>query len=1061
MQHKVNTVLSDAASSGRRAKYFQFLVATRRELPDSVGVNTARLLTEFGLTGIEEVRTTRSFTIGLGHQSDCGEDELTRRIAEHLLTDPVAETCRILRGGEEVEPEPGCVAIEVHFKPGVTDAGGNSTLLALAMMGIAATSAATALRFVIRGDLSDSELQRAKRLLGNDCVHEVVVGTRPIKSPPLPSSRTMEVRRVGLVSATDEELERLSRERHLFLSLDEMRTVRAHYRSLDREPTDLEVETIAQTWSEHCVHKTLRSAIEYRGDRFPPAGTRYGDEDASPVTVRYENLLRDTIARATNELIGEGRGPKCLSVFKDNAGIIAFDDEYAVAFKVETHNHPSAIEPYGGAATGIGGVIRDILGCGLGAKPVANTDVFCVAPPDWPVGIVAKGVIHPRALLKGIVAGVRDYGNRMGIPTVNGAIHFDPRYLGNPLVYCGCVGLIPRNRIEKGARPGDVIVLLGGRTGRDGIHGATFSSAELTDSHEDEFAHAVQIGNPIEEKKVLDILLQAREFPRAQLAGPEGSGATGTICLYSAVTDCGAGGLSSAVGEMAADLGAEVELEKVPLKYAGLRYDEIWISEAQERMVVAVPPDRLEALLALAASEDVDAALIGRFTSTGRLRVRCEGVEVGDLDLRFLHDGLPKTRRTAEWASRPSRRQNKAGFCEAGAASATGLPDACLAELRRRLASPTTASKHWVIRQYDHEVQGGSVVKPLAGPHDGPSDAAVLRPRLDSSRGIALSCGLAVQLGDVDPYWMAIAAIDEAIRNVVCVGGDPDQTALLDNFCWPRVDDPRNLGALVRACQACYDAAKVYGTPFISGKDSLNNEFALDPADIDRVREQIRVFGGPSQTADPLRSGRLAIPYTLLISAIGLVDDVRRCVTMDLKQERSQLYLVGQPTTFDMRSFGARPLFDMKLAAETHRLVAKLIQEGLAVAVHDVSEGGPLTACAEMCLASDRSCRVHGYYDWAFDDATESSSPRLVAAKGESEQQFYFGESPGLYLVEAANTRYGDFEKLIRGVPSLLFATIGERPAGKDSIFQFETNSGLATISAAELRSAWRGTLDW
>jgi phosphoribosylformylglycinamidine synthase len=1030
-------------------------------LSDPVGIHAARLLTEFGLRGIEQVRTVRLFTIGLGTQVGASEAGLARCIAQRLLTDPVAETCRILSEGEDAPPEPGSTAIEVHFKPGVTDAVGESTLAALHVMGITAASVSTASRFEIHGSLSDADLQRAKKLLGNDCVQDVVVGTRPIRPAPTPASRPLQVRRVELASLKNADLERLSRERHLFLSLDEMRALQAHYGSLGRDPTDLEVETIAQTWSEHCIHKTLRAAIDYRGDCFPVGRPSSGDHEVPPAIVRYGNLLRDTIARATQELTNEGRGPKCLSVFKDNAGVIAFDDQYAIAFKVETHNHPSAIEPYGGSATGIGGVIRDVLGCGLGAKPIANTDIFCVAPPAWPVDAVPKGVIHPRALLKGIVAGVRDYGNRMGIPTVNGAIHFDPRYLGNPLVYCGCVGLLPRNRIDKRARPGDAIVLLGGRTGRDGIHGATFSSAELTDSHEDEFAHAVQIGNPIEEKKVLDIILQAREFPRSRLTDGGSKRAEATVCLYSALTDCGAGGLSSAVGEMAEGLGAEVDLEKVPLKYAGLRYDEIWISEAQERMVLAVPPERLNDLLALAAGEDVDATVIGRFTDSGRLLVRHDGVEVGDLDLHFLHEGLPKTRRIAEWAPRPTLGKNRTGFCEADAANATSAPNACLAELRRRLASPTTASKHWVIRQYDHEVQGGSVIKPLAGVHDGPSDAAVLRPRLDSNRGIALGCGLAPQLADFDPYWMAVAAIDEAIRNVVCAGGDPDETALLDNFCWPRVDDPRNLGALVRACQACYDAAKAYGTPFISGKDSLNNEFALDPADTERVREQIRAFGDLPEAADPLPAGRLAIPYTLLISAIALVEDVRRCVTVDLKQEQSQLYLVGQPATFDGGLPTTRPLFDMKLAAETHRLVAKLIREGLAVAVHDVSEGGPLTACAEMCLASDRSCRVHGYYDWAFDDATDSGSPRLVAPKGESERQFYFGESPGLYLVEASRDRQAEFEELVRSVPSLLFATVGERPAGGGSVFQFETNSGLATIFAAELRNTWRRPLDW
>ncbi len=1050
-------------------KYFRFQVAVRQALPDPAGREAKRLLTEFGLSGVEEVRTTRLFTLGLHIPVEEEERNILRRISGMLLSDPVAETCHILREGEEADVSGVTLAVEKHLKRGVTDAVADSTVDVLRLMGITAATASTATRYEIRGRLDQRDVQRAMRLLGNDCIEDVVVGTRPMRPVPAKTPTHRDVRYVDLNSMHDDALERLSRDRHLFLSVEEMRALRDHYRSLRRSPTDLEVETIAQTWSEHCVHKTLRSAMEYRGEAFPSVDPPTLEPAQPPLTVGYENLLKETIIRATEELIKDGRGPECLSVFRDNAGVIAFDDRYGIAFKVETHNHPSAIEPYGGAATGVGGVIRDVLGCGLGARPIANTDVFCVGPPDWPVEAVPKGVIHPRALLKGIVAGVRDYGNRMGIPTVNGAIHFDARYLGNPLVYCGCVGLIRRDRIAKGAKPNDAILLVGGRTGRDGIHGATFSSAELTDSHEDEFAHAVQIGNPSEETKVLDLILRASEFPRVQLAAVGEDQREETVCLYSAITDCGAGGLSSAVGEMAVGLGAEIDLETVPLKYAGLRYDEIWISEAQERMVLAVPQERLHPLLALAASEDVEAAVIGRFTNSGRLRVLYNGIEVGDLDLAFLHEGLPKIKRTAEW--RRPQLAHRVADCKTRisdstadggpSGSAANAADICLAELRKRLASPTTASKHWVIRQYDHEVQGGSVIKPLAGVHDGPSDAAVLRPRLDSNRGIALGCGLAPQLADLDPYWMAVAAIDEAIRNVVCVGGDPSEIALLDNFCWPRVDHPGSLGALVRACQACYNAAKVYGTPFISGKDSLNNEFALDATDVERVREQIRTFGNSPEAGDPLRAGRLAVPYTLLISAIAMVEDVNRCVTMDLKQERAQLYLVGQPTTFDHQQSKTRPLFNLSLAAETHRLVARMIREGLVVAVHDVSEGGPLTACAEMCLASDRSCRVHAHNGWIHTEDQINRSPRLLGGEGEAETDFYFRDSPGLYVVEAANNRYGEFEKLTRGIPSLLFATVGERRAGSDNVLHLDTNGGLAAVSVRELRELWRGTLDW
>ena len=603
----------------------------------------------------------------------------------------------------------------------------------------------TARRYLISGALAEHERQAIARIIANDCIEQVFTGSAGVHPAPHPPTLPFALNHVAIRDLDDAGLERLARDGHLFLALDEMRAVRDFFVAAEREPTDLELETIAQTWSEHCVHKTLKSAMAYRGAPFPPTAARPAAN--GPVEVHYDNLLKDTIARATRELMAAGRGPECLSVFVDNAGVIGFDDDFGIAFKVETHNHPSAIEPYGGAATGIGGCIRDIMGCGLGAKPIANTDVFCVAPSDWPLDRLPKGVLHPRRVLRGIVSGVADYGNRMGIPTVNGAVAFDPRYLGNPLVYCGCVGSIPRDKIHKAARPGDRVVVIGGRTGRDGIHGATFSSAELTDSHADEFSHAVQIGNAITEKRCLDAMLRARDHADG--------------CLYTATTDCGAGGLSSAIGEMGETVGVEVELADVPLKYAGLRYDEIWISEAQERMVLAVPPERLDRV----------ARHHGRRGGSKRPLS-------GTFGVTDPHTGQPRLAVcvTAASSSVISTWRSCMTACPSGDVLAEWRPQATpaapppvvkpLAELVRRLARPDTVGKHWIIRGYDHQVQGGSVVKPLCGPGRGPADGAVLRPRLESQRGIALGCGLAPQLADFDPYWMAIAAIDEAIRNV-------------------------------------------------------------------------------------------------------------------------------------------------------------------------------------------------------------------------------------------------------------------------------------------------------
>ena len=924
-----------------------FRIEIAPEAPDcSAGESRlVRELRDAGMAGVSGVRLTNLVFL---------EGALARhaveQIAHTLLCDPVHERAVVLDETDRLADEPpGCWAFEVHLRAGVMDPVAESTLAELRAEGVQVTAVRTARRYVVRGDVSGTEVRQvASRVLANDCIEDVVLGTAGISASPAPPQFEFRVRRAPLSDLDNAGLDRLSREGHLFLSLDEMTAIRAHFADLRREPTDLELETLAQTWSEHCVHKTLKSAITYRGAPLPGGGE----------TRRYENLLRDTIARATAELMAAGRGPECLSVFKDNAGVIAFDERDAVAFKVETHNHPSAIEPYGGAATGIGGVIRDVIGCGLGAKPIASTDVFCVAPVDWPRDRLPKGVLHPRRVLRGVVNGVGDYGNRMGIPTVNGAVYFDPRYLGNPLVYCGCVGLIPRDKIGKAARPGDLIVLIGGRTGRDGIHGATFSSGELTDTHADEFAHAVQIGNAITEKRFLEAVLRARDAE----GGP----------LYTAITDCGAGGLSSAVGEMGAEVGATVDLEKVPLKYAGLRYDEIWISEAQERMVVAVPPAKRNAFLAIMAAEEAEATVIGTFghvvADRPRLLVRYRGQTVGDLDMHFLHEGVPRQERAAEWwpiirdsePGGPGCAAEQRGPGPAGASDTLGGP--LLARLLRVLAQPNVASNAWIIRRYDHEVQGASVVKPLTGPGRGPADAAVLRPRLSSARGIALGCGLAPHLSDIDPYWMAVAAIDEALRNVISVGGDPAQTAILDNFCWGRTDDPRQLGALVRACQACCDAALVYGLPFISGKDSLNNEFALDASDVDELVATLRAYAErddaearrwrahlPVWERQIRARQRLAIPPTLLISALSLIADVERCVTPDLKHAGHELLLVG----------GFTPTgFALPAAARVHTAVAELIARRGVCACHDVSDGGWLTALAEMAIAGDRGVQV-------------------------------------------------------------------------------------------------------
>ncbi|MDX1565452.1 MAG: AIR synthase-related protein, partial [Phycisphaeraceae bacterium] len=712
----------DAAAVPKRV--WRVEVRPAQEADDPLGRSVADEAAEIGLRRPTAVHAAKVYLI------EAAVDQSTiERVAGGLLADPITQRWRL---GAEPRRD-GAAMVEIHSLPGVMDPVAGSTEEAIVDM-LAEPAPPVRVRTASRYDLEGLEASEARQIAERLLANTVIQAVHDEPQWPQRFADTEPYRfRLGHVDIRDlddEALQNLSRQSHLFLSLEEMRAIRDYYRSAGREPTDVELETLAQTWSEHCVHKTLKSTISYREsvEAEPSAedfSHRTGHRLEHDGTLVVENLLKSTIAAATHQLIDDGVD-WCLSVFVDNAGIVRFDDTDAVTFKVETHNHPSAIEPYGGAATGIGGCIRDTMGTGLAARPIANTDVFAVAPPDLPFESLPKGVLHPRRILKQVVAGVRDYGNRMGIPTVNGAVAFDERYLGNPLVFAGSVGLIPADKTSGEPSAGDRIIAIGGRTGRDGIHGATFSSAELTDTHADEFSHAVQIGNAITEKKALDVILQARDHPGG--------------CLFSAITDCGAGGFSSAVGEMGEKLGAEVDLDKAPLKYDGLSYTEIWISEAQERMVLAVPPQNVEVLMNLCAAEDVEAADLGVFgTENAEWVLRYQQQEVGRLSMAFLHEGIPTPTRRAEWSA-PARPP------AAAPAAPPPTPDEALMRL---LGHPNIASKHWVIRQYDHEVQGGSVIKPLVGAaEDGPSDAAVVRPVLGSPRGLVLASGMNPYYGD-------------------------------------------------------------------------------------------------------------------------------------------------------------------------------------------------------------------------------------------------------------------------------------------------------------------------
>ncbi|MBN1256852.1 MAG: phosphoribosylformylglycinamidine synthase, partial [Planctomycetes bacterium] len=632
-----------------------------------------------------------------------------------------------------------------------------------------------------------------------------------------------------------------------------------------------------------------------------------------------------------------------------------------------------------------------------------NTDIFCFGPPDLPRENLPKGALHPMRIMKGVVSGVRDYGNRMGIPTANGAIYFDERYIGNPLVFCGTVGIIPREMVEKKAHPGQAIVIVGGRTGRDGIHGATFSSVELHEESESVSSGAVQIGNPIEEKKVRDFMLRARD------AG-----------LYTCTTDCGAGGFSSAVGEMGEKTGVVVDLEKAPLKYKGLSYDEIWISEAQERMIFSADEENLPQLEALAREEDVEMTAIGRFTDDQRLRLNYNGVEVACLEMDFLHNGVPRIEREAVWAE-PKTSEPE-----------IPVKDNYGDDLKQILGAWNVCSKEWVIRQYDHEVQGTSVIKPLVGKaNDGPGDAAVIAPVFGSQKGLVLSVGLNPKYSALDPYAMAASAIDEALRNVIAVGGSLQECAVLDNYCWGNCDKPDRLGGLVRASKACYDIGMAYGVPFISGKDSLNNEFAT----------------GDGTT--------IAIPPTLLISAMAVMDDISLALSMDAKAAGNLVYLIGK--TYD--ELGASHYYELYKelgknvpivrpvdGLQTFNALSGATSKRLVRSLHDLSEGGLAVAAAEMAFAGGLGMEL------ALEKAIcggELSTPAIL-----------FSESQSRFLAEVTPEKAKDFEALLtdKGVAFGQIGTVTDAPR-----IVIQDSSGKAVIDEDiyGLKEAWQKPLAW
>ncbi len=864
-----------------------------------------------------------------------------QRLALKLLMDPVTQSAvwdELPASRADLGPD--SVILEVALRPGVTDPVASELVRAAHEIGLSGVHrAATGLRFQIEG-LKVARLdQLAKQLLANSIIQHWRIGEiEPSFPEEIASSGTVETIRVR--DHNDHQLLALSKDRRAALDLAEMQTIQNYCIKENRDLTDIEFETIAQTWSEHCVHKTFKAKIEVREQRI---------ENGREEGMRTIDSLIKTYLKSATEKIA---APWVISAFVDNAGILDFDDAFEISFKVETHNHPSAIEPFGGANTGVGGVIRDVLG--VSAKPIANTDILCFGGQHVSFDDLPEGVLHPRRIMSGVVSGIQDYGNKIGIPTVNGAILFDEGYTANPLVFCGCAGIAPKGRHKKNPQIGDRVIVLGGRTGRDGLRGATFSSMTMDAQTGEVSGASVQIGDPITEKGLIDVITRARD-----------------LGLYHDTTDCGAGGLSSAVGEMASRIGGDVELRNVRLKYPGLAPWEIWLSEAQERMVIAVPPEKLSALQELCDTFDTELTDIGSFTGKHRLVVRYDSRVVLDLDNEFLHEGIPQRKLKASIPVPISRSRIEAVRLDVDVNET----------LLKLLAHPNIASKASVIRIYDHEVQGGTVVKPLTGvKSDAPSDATVIKPSgTRGTKGIVLSNGINPEYGKRDPYQMALAVIDEAVRNAVSVGADPERIAILDNFCWGDPNRPETLGGLVEAARGCHDGAMLFGTPFISGKDSLNNEY----------------IGADGQ--------RHAIPPTLLISALGIIDDVNKTITMDLKDAGNEIYLVGKfEPLFGGSHFGLVTKEVYEPIPEVHEITPKVykalhraIHAGLICSAHDVSEGGLAVAAAEMCIGGRLGL-----------DLTLEATPRNL-----------FGETTGCLLVEVSPAHVPAFEAVLENLP--------------------------------------------
>lgn len=958
-------------------------------VPDTRATQLLKTFRDWGYS-IESVRLTDAHTI---------DKKLTSKQLGELsaiLINPVFQK------SIDLIDTPFSYALEIGFLPGVTDnVAATVKELAEERLNLPfknGESVYTSQTVFIHGSVSLLDVQKIGSLLANPLIKRIAIkserkykkdGGMDVVVPRVNLASKGRIDRVDL-NVADQELTIIgklgiknrdgTRRGPLALSLEYMQAIQAHFKKLRRDPTDIELESIAQTWSEHCKHTIF----------------------ADPIDEIQKGLFKTFIKGATDLIRKNAKEDICVSVFTDNSGGIVFDDKYIVTHKAETHNSPSALDPFGGAMTGIVGVNRDALGFGLGAKPIANTYGYCFADPAdtkplYKGARKTQQMLAPRQIMEGVVAGVNTGGNQSGIPTTNGFMYFDDRYKGKPLVFVGTVGLIPRSikgkksHVKK-AMPGDYIVIIGGRVGLDGIHGATFSSEALDAGSP---ATAVQIGDPITQKKLSDaIVREARDQN-----------------LFTSITDNGAGGISCSVAEMAKESGGcRVRLEKVPVKYPGLAPWQTWISESQERMTLAVPKSKWKAFGQLMDARGVEATVIGSFTASGKCVVTHNGKTVMNLSMAFLHNGLPVRPMTTDYT--------QAVFEEPVIRDQTDLTKSLLTLLAR----PNTGSFEFITRQYDHEVQGTSVLKPLQGRGRVNADSTVIRPVLSSKKGVALSQALYPSYGDIDTYHMAAASIDTAIRNLVAAGCGVEQIALLDNFCWCSPDDPFRLAQLKRAVLACYDLAVGFGTPYISGKDSMFNDFK-----------------GFNHEGKPVH---IAIPPTLLISSIGIVGNIAKTISMDAKMTGDFVYILGE--TYDelggseyFAMHGAVgnsvPFVDVAKNKALYKAFAKSAQKGLVASACGVGRGGVAAALAKVSIAGQLGMELN-----------------LKNAPGKTTRADFslFSESQGRIVATVCPKNARAFETVIRNIPYVCCGRVTK------SAFRI---SGLIDTTVEKITKSYRG----